>query len=424
MSVHLTTRRKDRDVKTQSGFQIRPTVISLAVGLLAVGLASPSSGKVDVEFYAFPGFEAQNSIWGGLGKDTQDRIYIGVDDNAERSHLYRFDPSDGTMTDLGDVVDHMSGGTRGQGKFHTQIVLGPNGRLYWGTLVGSGKPKEVPYPGGHWMSYDPATGAFEDYGIPVEGQGIITACSDAPRGKVYGLTYPEALFLVLDIATGRTTVHGRMNQQHVPRMLITDSEGNCYGSDEYGMIQKYDAAEDTVGRTNTRLPDLYTTHISGGITAYQALDRGREIYAITSGGMVFQLLPDVPYGARVEIIGHINPDGPRPSYVPNMVITPDRRKLRGMIDGVVMPDGTRARDLRLIEMDLRSGEHRVLMPLKDRIAEAFGTTPDALSDSVSGGMVMDRSGWVYLGVNGPRSEGRGWRRLRRPMMMRYRVVEE
>jgi hypothetical protein len=61
-----------------------------------------------------------------------------------------------------------------QGKVHSDFYE-VNGKLYFGTHAGLW---DMTYPGGHFLSYDLATGTFEDYGIGVPNQGLVAMTMD------------------------------------------------------------------------------------------------------------------------------------------------------------------------------------------------------------------------------------------------------
>ena len=79
-------------------------------------------------------------------------------------------------------------------------------------------PGWKPYQGGHFLSYDMATGKFERPGHRPGGEGIITMNMDTQRGRLYGLTWPTGHFLRYDLAKkemkdlGPTSLRGRERQ--------------------------------------------------------------------------------------------------------------------------------------------------------------------------------------------------------------------
>ena len=58
-----------------------------------------------------------------------------------------------------------------------------------------------PYPGGHFLAYDMATGQFEHFGIAPYGEGIITMNMDTRRGRLCTASRgPRATSVYYDLA--------------------------------------------------------------------------------------------------------------------------------------------------------------------------------------------------------------------------------
>jgi sugar lactone lactonase YvrE len=130
------------------------------------------------------------------------------------AQMYSYDPATGRVKHLGDLTEAV--GEKGlkaipQGKSHVSFYE-HQGKLYFAThlgyyqnvggkeLVGVPPPGYKPYPGGHFLSYHIATGKFEKLASAPAGEGIITMAMDPKRGRLYGLTWPSAKFLVYDLA--------------------------------------------------------------------------------------------------------------------------------------------------------------------------------------------------------------------------------
>src|SRR6185295_2488755 len=99
------------------------------------------------------------------------------------------------------------------------------GKLYFSTHVGyytivngretMGAPPTgyKPYPGGHFMVYDMATGKLQSLAIAPAGQGIIDFSMDGQRGRLYGLTWPSGYFLRYDMASKELKVLGAISKE-------------------------------------------------------------------------------------------------------------------------------------------------------------------------------------------------------------------
>lgn len=58
------------------------------------------------------------------------------------------------------------------------------------------------YQGGHFLSYDLASGAFESHGVAPRQEGVITMAMDTHRGRMYGLTWPCGRFISTSVTVG------------------------------------------------------------------------------------------------------------------------------------------------------------------------------------------------------------------------------
>ena len=130
------------------------------------------------------------------------------------AQMYSYDPATGQIKHLGDLTEAV--GEKGlkaipQGKSHVSFYE-HKGKLYFAThmgyyqvvggkeLVGVPPPGYKRYPGGHFVSYDMATGKFEKLASAGVEEGIITMAMDTKGGRLFGLTWPSGRFLVYDIA--------------------------------------------------------------------------------------------------------------------------------------------------------------------------------------------------------------------------------
>jgi Concanavalin A-like lectin/glucanases superfamily/Putative Ig domain len=149
-----------------------------------------------------------SSCWGGLGKDTSNRLYIamGVGPSATADSddvaIFQYTPvtggAIGTRTFL-DTLKHVTqlennfDASETIAKVHT-TMLPLDGKLYFASHdfhdVGPGYHR-----GGHFFSYDPAANHFEDLsktdpgGVSAPGEGIIGMDIMLPQKKLIGFTY-------------------------------------------------------------------------------------------------------------------------------------------------------------------------------------------------------------------------------------------
>ena len=160
--------------------------------------------------------------WGQAA--TAKIYYVLSSDKIEQwAKMFRFDPKTKQIVELGDLTEKC--GEKGlkaipQGKSHVNFVEA-NGKLYFATHVGvysmvDGKETlGIPpagyqaYPGGHLLSYDLKTGAFEDYGIAPNKEGVLTFNMDTRRGRMFALTWPSGIFYRYDLATRQQKSFGK-----------------------------------------------------------------------------------------------------------------------------------------------------------------------------------------------------------------------
>jgi hypothetical protein len=141
------------------------------------------------------------------------------------------------------------------------------------------KPYES-YPGGHIYKYNPKTGdvqrytnedasQLEDMGIPVANNSVYAMTFNPENTKIYGLSYPDAVFFIFDLKTRTTKKYGDImthrvyggperNWRSVPRDLYCDpSTGEVYTSGDNGFLLKYNPKTDKLDLTWMRLPGEY-----------------------------------------------------------------------------------------------------------------------------------------------------------------------
>jgi hypothetical protein len=136
------------------------------------------------------------------------------------------------------------------------------------------------YPGGHIYKYDTRSGdvqrytnedpaPLEDLGIPVPNNSIYAMTLNNERTKIYGLSYPDAIFFIFDLKTRTTRKFGDImthkvyggperNWRSVPRDLFCEAgTGNVYTSGDNGFLLKYSPKSDSLELTWMRLPGEY-----------------------------------------------------------------------------------------------------------------------------------------------------------------------
>lgn len=219
------------------------------------------------------GFPLGHDTYNGMGTASDGRIYYVLSSESidQGARMFRFDPQTQTIQELADLTEAC--GEKGrkaipQGKSHVNFVEA-DGRLYFATHVGvysivEGKETlgippagYQPYPGGHLLSYDLASGRFEDYGIAPGREGVLTFNMDTRRGRLFALTWPSGIFYRYDLATRTSKSFGKMcaegedgvgpTYRTVCRSIAVDlADGAAYFTTSEGTILRYDASRDEV----------------------------------------------------------------------------------------------------------------------------------------------------------------------------------
>ena len=133
------------------------------------------------------GFDLSNGTFNGMLAASDGKIYYvlcaeNIDTGAQ---MYSYDPATDKIEHLGDLTE--ASGEKGlkaipQGKSHVNFVES-NGKLYFSThvdwysvqggleLMAPPPPGYKPYPGGHFLAYDMASGKFENLAKAPQGAG-------------------------------------------------------------------------------------------------------------------------------------------------------------------------------------------------------------------------------------------------------------
>jgi hypothetical protein len=212
------------------------------------------------------GFPLAHDTYNGMWAASDGKIYYvlcteSIDVGAK---MYAYDPARDAVRLLGDLTEACGeAGLKAipQGKSHVNFVES-GGKLYFATHVGYysiidgmekiGVPPAGyrPYPGGHLLSYDMATGRFEELGLAPKGEGILTMNMDTRRGRLYGITWPSGHFLRKDLATGQIKDLGMFAKQGengtgadyrtlCRSMAVNPDDGSVFFSTGDGAILRY-----------------------------------------------------------------------------------------------------------------------------------------------------------------------------------------
>ena len=203
------------------------------------------------------GFYYGDSTYHGIIEASDGNVYFFINSHFAESnvHMFKYDPSTDKVTmiaDLNEVLGEDRTKMYPQGKVHSRIYE-HNGKLYFGTHAGEhhrfGKYSWLaPYPGGHFMSYDLATGKFEDFGIGAPEQGLITVAMDKQRGRLYSLGWPDVIFCYYDIGSGTMKRFEKVSSFEARALALDPRTGNVYWPDVDGSIMCYSHESDAITR--------------------------------------------------------------------------------------------------------------------------------------------------------------------------------
>jgi hypothetical protein len=350
--------------------------------------------EVRAALYPLPDHEG--NPWSQWGRGTvlpDGRFISAVGDHLGEdgtSWIYEYDPEAGTLertTEVSEALGHESGDW-GYGKVHAPMLVGRCGEIitstYWGTrrdlrLGGS-------YQGDHLIRYDPMSRTVESLGVPVAGYGLPSLAISPDRRWVFGEAVdpdsePDAgVFFVADAETGEV-VYTTDDARHTGfRSILVSPEGEAFYAVGGGDLVGVDADG------NTREVDAFS---SGWLRAATASTPDGTVYGATRDpDALFELRPD----------GSFNDLGRVEDYVASLAVSPDGLTLYYVpgAHGSGADIGTP-----LIAVDVETGDHEVVVELRDPIEAALGVTPGGTYD-----VVVDPSGErLYIGLNaGPPGE--------------------
>jgi hypothetical protein len=280
-----------------------------------------------------------------------------------------------------------------QGKIHSKIVEGANGVMYFATDGGESREEYLMnnphgYAGGYFMSWDPTGDKLSNLGMGLQYESIKDIDIDQRTGTIYGITYPQAHFLLYNPDENRLRDLGRLASTHVPRVIFTDQWGNCYYVDWRQRLVKYEISSDKLVFAGKSLPAFSGTPGSAivtGITAYAKDHKKKVIYLITYGAKIVAFFPQKEGIGTFEDLGGVYdlPEGKQwKPYVPNLVCGANG-KLYYIIGGhgnFVKKDKTI-----MVEFDPASGKKNIVYEFPvERMVEATGSD------------VIDKYGNIYF----------------------------
>ena len=219
------------------------------------------------------GFPEAHDTYNGISAASDGKIYyvLSTEKFDVSARMFAFDPATQEIKPLGDITEacgEKDKKTIVQGKSHVPFAE-CKGKLYFATHIGfysiidgmekMGIPPAgwKPYPGGHLLAYDMATGKFEDLAIAPQREGILTMNMDCRRGRIFGLTWPTGRFFRFDLAKKEMKDFGGVNEagengkgatyRTICRSIaVNPDDGSAYFTVGTGAILRYRADRDAL----------------------------------------------------------------------------------------------------------------------------------------------------------------------------------
>ena len=195
----------------------------------------------------------QESGYFSIVEGHNGRVYIGAAKYGVDAYLIEFDPKAAAMKmvmDVHKVIGSDAKGFAAQAKLHTRNNVGASGKIYVGSKQGYPEKdeKRSDYPGGYVLTYDPATGKSEHFGIAKPQHGIISVMPDEARGVAYVSTCSDERpvdhthFMILDLK--KKTYRDLGDMEHMYAFIVLDHLGRAYHPVRGGKIARYDPKTD------------------------------------------------------------------------------------------------------------------------------------------------------------------------------------
>ena len=179
------------------------------------------------------------------------KVYLGTANYYDYGDWLAYNPRDRSIkrvVDLSRTIAENLYDINTQGKTHTQLAIGPDGRIYGGTKQGHELFATRPeigeqaggYPGGHLIAYDPRTGLAQDLGILRAQDGLMNGIVDHERRRIYFKTEPRMHFLIYEIDTHQVIDKGRVGTWS--RYIDMDDRGDVWIPNR-GRMTRYDVGD-------------------------------------------------------------------------------------------------------------------------------------------------------------------------------------
>ena len=379
--------------------EIKFSILLLALILVAGSKSYCQNNRItekNIKFIEYPGFPNGHSTWGDIGYNQKNNsVYIGVTNHADSVGLYEYNIRKDKMVLKGFIGDLANlRGYQWQGKIHTKIVAGPDGKVYFATDGGESREEylmEHPhgYSGGFIMQWNPDNNRLTNLGNGLQYESFKDIDLDPENGNIYAVSYPQVHFLIYNPGKNLLRDLGRLGSSHVPRVIFTDNWGNCYYVDWRQRLVMYDKIAGKLVFAKESLPAFPGTPGTKIITGLISFAKDREnniIYLMTYGAKMLAFHPQKSGIGKIEDLGGVLPSsmtdplwGP---YCPNLNLG-DNGKLYYVVGG--HGNFSKENKTLLMEFDLQTKEYKIIFDF-----------PLSLVSEVTGSDVKDAQGNLYF----------------------------
>ncbi len=267
--------------------------LSALVALAAAAGPLSAADWVLATAYKLPSqYTNQESGYFSIVEGHNGRLYIGAAKYGVDAYLLEFDPKAGTtrmVLDAHKIIGSTATGFAAQAKIHTRNNVGASGKVYVGTKQGypeKGESRDL-YPGGYVLTYDPATGKVESFGIARPRDGVISVTPDESRGLAYVSTCSDdrpidhTHFMVLDLKA--KTYRDLGDLEHPYAFIVLDHRGRAYHPKRGGTVVRFDPeankAEELAVTIDGNPPPTALTR-DGAILNWDTTRDGKTLYAV------------------------------------------------------------------------------------------------------------------------------------------------
>jgi hypothetical protein len=297
----------------------------------------------EIALVKFPIQPGDFAIWGATGRDDAGHIWFATSAYQHptlTARLYEYDPTSGSVTPRGDVLDELAkAGLLQKGeeqpKIHTKIIQAGDGHLYFASMdePRKGEVGERPPPWGSHLWRLRLPERRWEHLLRAE-EGLIALAGGG--GYVFALGFPDHTLLRYDIASGavKRLAVGSV-EGHISRNLFTDSRGHVYVPRLRAV--RADHADHLLVEFNQDLLELGQNAISNyqygaaeqchGIIAFQQLADGSVVFT-THAGRLLQVVPQKAGPSKLVDLGWFHPDGK--AYAPSLFTESGSRDLYGI----------------------------------------------------------------------------------------------